>query len=51
MITSSTNNHSAGTITGGVQVDSNSNHTVDNITELFQNNGNRPSTEDDEVNQ
>jgi hypothetical protein len=49
MITSSTNNHSEGGITGGVQVDSNFNHTVDNITEVFQNKGNTTSIEEDEV--
>ena len=49
MNTSSTNNQSEGGIVGGVQVDSKSNHIVDNSTEVFQNKGNRTSIEDDEV--
>ena len=49
MNTSSTNNQSEGGIAGGVQVDSKSNHIVDNITEVFQNKGNITSIEDDEV--
>ena len=50
MNTSSSNNHSAVSITDGTQLDSNFNHTANHITEVFQNKGNTTNIEEEEVN-